>query len=79
MALREVIKTSIHQIIGDAIHETAYRPIDNLTHYNRNILWNTAKSQNHTAYSKRLEYDPEFWKVLSRVVCGNYLLRRSDS
>ena len=67
--LQAIIKLSINKVIGDAIHETAYRAVDKLVGYHRHILWSSAKSLHVVPFAKRFGRDVEFGKAIGRVVC----------
>ncbi|KAH9041105.1 hypothetical protein EDB84DRAFT_1267264, partial [Lactarius hengduanensis] len=76
-SLLAIIRAGINQVIGDAIHETAYRPVNTVVQHHRTILWNVAKSLKYTAYVKRLQEDFVFGSSLSRVLNGCLSAHRS--
>ncbi|KAI9430192.1 hypothetical protein H4582DRAFT_1824628, partial [Lactarius indigo] len=64
------VTAGIHQVIGNAMHETAYRPVSTIIQHHHTLLWNVAKSLKYTAYAKQLEEDPTFRIVLNQVLKG---------
>ncbi|KAF8258515.1 hypothetical protein EI94DRAFT_1815161 [Lactarius quietus] len=70
--LRAIIKVTISKVIGNAIHEQAYRTVDGLIAYYRRILWSSAKKSLHLLpFAKRFAEDLEFGKVFARVLRFN--------
>ncbi|KAH9074906.1 hypothetical protein EDB83DRAFT_2218790, partial [Lactarius deliciosus] len=70
-SLLMIIWAGINQVIGDAIYETAYCPVNTVVHHHHTILWNVAKSLKYKAYAKRLQDDFAFGSLLSQVLNGH--------
>ncbi|KAF8259943.1 hypothetical protein EI94DRAFT_1706679 [Lactarius quietus] len=67
--LRAIIKVAISKVIGDTIHEQAYRTVDGLIAYYQRILWSSAKKSLHLLpFAKQFAEDLEFGKVFAWVV-----------
>ncbi|KAF8264067.1 hypothetical protein EI94DRAFT_1806327 [Lactarius quietus] len=67
--LRAIVKVAISKVIGDVVHQDAYRQINGLISYYWHILWRSAKKSLHVMpFAKRFEQDPEFGKTFARVL-----------
>ncbi|KAF8262182.1 hypothetical protein EI94DRAFT_1809184 [Lactarius quietus] len=64
--LRAIVKVAISKVIGDVVHQDAYRQINGLISYYQHILWRPAKKSLHVMpFAKRFEQDPKFGKTFA--------------